>query len=89
VPTFAEAGLPGYDHTVWFAVFAPAATPRPIVDRLNAEIARMVASPKVKERLDSNGVEPLLSKPEELTARMRTETAEMAKLIKIGNIKMD
>jgi tripartite-type tricarboxylate transporter receptor subunit TctC len=89
VSTFAEAGLPGYDHTVWFAVYAPAATPRAIVDRLNAEIAKMVASPKIKERLDSNGVEPLLSTPEQVTALMRAATAEMAKLIKVANIKMD
>jgi tripartite-type tricarboxylate transporter receptor subunit TctC len=89
VSTFAEAGLPQYDHEVWFAILAPAGTPKPIVDRLNAEIAKMVASPKMKARLDSNGIEPLASKPEDLTARMRAGTAEMAKLIKIANIKMD
>ncbi len=89
VSTFAEAGLPGYDHSVWFAVYAPAATPRSIVDRLNVEIANMVASPKIKERLDSNGVEPVLSTPEQVTALMRAGTAEMAKVIKVANIKMD
>jgi tripartite-type tricarboxylate transporter receptor subunit TctC len=89
VPTFAEAGLRGYDHTVWFAVFAPAATPRPIVDRLNAEIPRMAAAPKIRQRLESSGVEPLHSTPEQFAARMRAETADMAKLIKVANIKID
>lgn len=89
VPTFAEGGLPGYDHNVWFAAFAPAGTPRPIVDRLNAQIAKMTASPKIKERLDSSGVEPLLFTPEQLRAMIGAQAAELQKLIKTANIRMD
>ena len=89
VPTFGEAGLPGYDHNVWFAVFAPAGTPKPIVDRLNVEIARMVAAPNNKQRLDSSGVEPLLITPEQLATMIRAQVAELQTLITAANIKMD
>ena len=89
VPTFAEAGLPAFDHRTWMSVLAPAGTPKPIVDRLSSEIRKMLASPKVKETLDKQGVESLVSTPQELTATMRTETAEIGKLIKAANIKMD
>jgi len=89
VPTFAEAGLPAYDHKVWTAVFAPPGTPKPIVDRLNAEIGKMLASPKIKQKFDDAGIEPFLSSPEQLGSMMRTETTELGKLIKAANVKMD
>ena len=89
VPTFAEAGLPAYDHKAWQAVFAPAGTPKPIVDRLNAEIQKMLSSPKVKENLDKQGVEAFYSAPEKVAPFMRSETAELAKLVKAANVKMD
>ena len=89
VPTFAEAGLPAYEHKSWLGVFAPAGTPRPIIDKLNAEIAKMLASPKIRQRLEDNGVEPFLSTPEQFTQQMRAESAELVKLIKAANIKMD
>jgi tripartite-type tricarboxylate transporter receptor subunit TctC len=89
VPTFSEAGLPAYDHRSWLGVYAPAGTPRPIIDKINAEIANMLASPKIKQKLDDNGVEPFVSTPEQFTQMMRAETAELVKLIKIANIKMD
>jgi len=89
VPTFAEAGLPNFDHKAWQAVFAPAGTPQPIVDRLNAEIQKMLAIPKVKEALDKQGVEPFYTAPEKLPSLMRSETAEIAKLVKAANVKMD
>ena len=89
VPTFGEAGLPAYDQKVWLAVFAPAGTPKPVVDRINAEIARMVASPKMKQKFEDFGVEALVSTPEQLTSMMRADTAELGKLIKAANIKID
>ena len=89
VPTFAEAGLPAYDHKVWQAVFAPAGTPKSIVGTINAEIAKMVASPKIKQKLEDSGVEPLLSTPEKFAAMMRADSVELAKLIKAANIRMD
>jgi len=89
VPTFAEAGLPAYDHRAWQAVFAPAGTPKHIVDRLRAEIQKMLSSPKVKEILDKQGVEPFATTPEQFTALLREDMAEIGKLIKTANIKMD
>lgn len=89
VPTFAEAGLPAFEHSSWLSVYAPAGTPKPIVDKLGAEIAKMLASPKFKQKLDSAGVEPFLSTPEQVTELNRRETAELQKLIKAANIKMD
>lgn len=89
VPTFAEAGYPNFEHKSWLSVYAPAGTPKAIVDKLNAEIAKMQASPKIKQRMEASGVEPLLSTPEQLTAMNRAETIETQKLIKAANIKMD
>ena len=89
VPTVAEAGLPTYDHKSWLGVYAPAGTPRPIIDRLNAEIAKMVAAPTIRQRLDANGVQPFLTTPEQFTQMMHDESTELGKLIKIANIKAD
>ena len=89
VPTFAEAGMPGYGHQTWWGVFAPAGTPKAVIDRLNGEIARMLQSPKVRQRLDDAGVEPLASTPDEFAATLRSDSSELAKLIKLANIKME
>lgn len=89
VPTFAEAGLPAFDHRSWLSVYAPAGTPRPIVDRLNSEITKMLASPKIRQKLEGSGVEPFISTPEQLTALNREEIVTLQKLIKDSNIKMD
>lgn len=89
VPTFAEAGLPEYDHRSWLGVFAPAGTPRPIVDRLAGSIRRMLDSPAIMQKLSENGVEPLVTTPEDFTQKLRAESEELAKLIKAADIKMD
>jgi tripartite-type tricarboxylate transporter receptor subunit TctC len=89
VPTFAEAGLPAYDHKSWFAVLAPGGTPSPIVERLGAEIRHMVASPWVREILAREGVESFISTPEQVTAMMRADAAELSKLIETAHIRMD
>lgn len=89
VPTFAEAGLPAFDHRSWLSVYAPAGTPKPIVDKLNAEISKMLTSPKIKQKLESSGVEPFISTPEHLTELNREEATVLQKLIKNSNIKMD
>lgn len=89
VPTFAEAGFPNYDQKVWYAVFAPAGTPKSIVNALNAEIGKMVASSAIKRKLDETGAGPLASTPDQFAAMMRADSAELAKLIRAANIKMD
>jgi len=89
VPTIAEAGpLPGYAVNVWLGVMAPAGTPRPIVDRLNAEVNRVVKDPQVvKERLNTVGLEAVGSTPEQLLEVMKTELAKYTKIARDAHIQ--
>jgi tripartite-type tricarboxylate transporter receptor subunit TctC len=89
VPTMAEAGLPGYEIVSWQAVFAPANTPQPVVQRLASEIGKIVRDPEVAARLAGLGVEPSGAGPAELAALQKTEVAKWAKLIKASNIKLE
>jgi tripartite-type tricarboxylate transporter receptor subunit TctC len=88
VPTLAEAGVAGYRWDPWFGVLAPAKTPRPIVNKLNAEIRRIVGLPDVKERWDAMGAEvaPPMS-PDEIDRYLAEQVALVAKLAKAANIK--
>jgi tripartite-type tricarboxylate transporter receptor subunit TctC len=88
-PTIAEAGVPGYDMSPWIAVFAPAATPRAIVDRLNAEINRALKLPEVAQNLSNQGLDPWTSTPDEFGARLRTDYDKYDKLIKLTGAKID
>jgi tripartite-type tricarboxylate transporter receptor subunit TctC len=87
LPTLAEAGLPGYEATQWFAILAPAKTPRPIIDRLHKEIAQALRSPDVKPRLDAEGADVVASTPDEFANYLRAETEKWAKVIKAAGIK--
>ncbi len=89
VPTFAEAGLGAYEHRSFIGVYAPAGTPKAIVDTLNAEIGKMLASPKIRQKFEENGVEAAPGTPEQFTNMLRAETAELQKLIKATHITMD
>ncbi len=89
VPTFSEAGLPGFDVKGWYGVLAPAATPKPIIDKLSAEIGRILAMPDVKEQLDRLGVDPFISTPEEFGTMMKTELSKWANVIKTAKIKLE
>ena len=81
IPTVAET-VPGFEATTWFALFAPANTPRPVIDRLNAEVQRVYRLPEVQERLKSLGLEAVLSSPEELSRYQASEIAKWAKVVK-------
>ena len=89
VPTFTQAGLPGYDVKVWFGILAPAATPKAIVDRLASEFASVMAMPDFKDSLASQGMEPFISTPEQFGALIKTDMSKYAKVIKTANIKLD
>jgi tripartite-type tricarboxylate transporter receptor subunit TctC len=89
VPTVAESGLPGFDVTVWFAVLAPAATPRDITDRLHRTLVKALQAGDVRERLASQGAEAVGNTPEQFTAQMKTDLAKWAKVVKDANIKLD
>lgn len=89
VPTFSEAGLPGFGARNWFGILAPAATPKPIIDKLASEIARILTTPDIKEKLASQGLDPFISTPEQFAELMQAETARYTKVIRTANIKLD
>lgn len=89
VPTVSESGVPGFNAYTWGAMLAPAGTPEPIVDKLNAEIVRILATPEVTDFLLSQGATPGKGSPADLAAFTDSEIAKWAKVIKDGNIKVD
>ena len=86
-PTVAESGLPGYESVSWYGILATAGTPRPIVDRLNAEIRKIVATPEVRDALSNQGAEPVTDTPEEFAAIVRADVAKWAKIVKATGAK--
>jgi len=89
VPSIDEAGVPGYDLSVWFGVLAPAGTPRDIVQRLNVEIVKILQSAEVKERFLKQGVDVQTSTPEQFDAFVKAEVGRWAKVIKDAGIRAD
>jgi tripartite-type tricarboxylate transporter receptor subunit TctC len=89
VPTFAEAGVPGYEIRIWNAVLAPAGTPRDIVAKLTAEINRVMAMPEVKERLDAGGMDPLALSPAQFSTMMQADTEKFERVIKTANVRLE
>jgi tripartite-type tricarboxylate transporter receptor subunit TctC len=88
VPTVAET-VPGFEATTWFAIFAPAGTPREVVLRLNAEVQRVFKLPDVAEKLKTLGLEPWLSTPEELASYQAREIVKWAKVVKDSGARAD
>ena len=89
IPTIAESGLPGFDAVSWFALFAPANTPRAIVDKWQTEVRKILRSPDVAKRLADNGLDPVGSTPDELAAYQRTEITKWAKVVRDSGAKAD
>jgi tripartite-type tricarboxylate transporter receptor subunit TctC len=89
VPTVAESGLPGYETVAWFGVLAPAGTPKDVIDRLSAEMAKIARSPEMRERLISLGAEPVGSTPEQFAAIIGRDIAKWTALSKAVGIKVD
>ena len=87
VPTIAESGLPGFDYNLWIGMYAPAGTPTEIVDKINADVARAVATPEVKERLAALGAESMQMTPAEFHNFMREQMEDGAKVVKAAGIK--
>ena len=86
VPTIAEAGVPGYEATIWLGVMAPAGTPKPVVDKLNAEINKAIAKPDVKAAWDKQGAVALTMTPAEFDAYLRKDIEKWAKVVKAANL---
>jgi tripartite-type tricarboxylate transporter receptor subunit TctC len=89
VPTFAESGMPGFDASSWNGIVVPAGTPRPVVDKLNAEIVRIMQMPAVLERLSPDGTLALNSTPEEFAAYIKSEQAKWSKVVRAANITIN
>jgi tripartite-type tricarboxylate transporter receptor subunit TctC len=89
VPTMIEAGVPGFQATTWFAIFTPAQTPRPVIDKLNVEIIKVLRAPEMRERLTGLGCEVVGNKPEELAAFLKAEIAKWSKVVKESGARID
>lgn len=89
VPTIAATGLPGFEAGAWQALMAPAGTPADVIAKLNAEFAKAVSDPAVRQKLMEGGIEPVTSTPQEAAAHIRSETAKWAQVIKRADIKVD
>ena len=89
VPTMIEAGVPGFEATTWFAVFATGGTPQPIINRLNAEIVKSLNTVEIRERLMGLGCEVVGNKPEELAAFLKSEIAKWSKVVKESGARID
>ena len=89
VPTLAESGVPGYDMSPWIGVFAPAGTPRPIIDRLNAEMNKALALPEVIKILENQALDPSPSTVDQFNATLKTDYEKYGKLIKLTGAKIE
>jgi len=84
VPTIDEAGVPGYESTIWLGVMAPAGTPKPIIDKLNAEIVKIINLPDVKEAWAKQGAVPMPMTPEEFDKYLRQDIEKWAHVVKVS-----
>ena len=89
IPTFSESGVPGYDFTAWIGSFVPAGTPRPIVDKLNAEIRKALEHPDAAKNLSSQTLDPMYMTPEEFTQRLKSDYAKYEKLIRMSGARVE
>jgi tripartite-type tricarboxylate transporter receptor subunit TctC len=89
VPTMAESGLPGFEVSSWYGLFAPAKTPKAIVDRIQREVHAVLQMPEIRERYLKGGFEPVGNKPEEFAQQVKADSARWNKVVKDANIRVD
>jgi tripartite-type tricarboxylate transporter receptor subunit TctC len=89
VPAIAESGLPGYEFSSWYGLTVPAGTPRPIIDRLNAEVLRVLKDPGFRQQLSSDGSEPLGTTPAEFGAFLSSEMKRWAAVVKSSGMRVE
>ena len=89
VPTIAEAGVPGYEATIWLGIMAPAATPKAIVEKLNAEINKAIGRPEVKEAWAKQGAVPMIMTPAEFDKYLRADIDKWANVVKLSGAKVN
>ncbi len=88
VPTIAEAGVPKYEATIWLGIMAPAGTPKPVVDRLNAEINRMLAKPEVQQAWTKQGAVPMIMTPAEFDKYLQADIDKWADVVKVTGARI-
>ena len=89
VPTFAEAGMPSFQLSLWYAIQAPAATPKRIIDKMSGEMGRIMATAEMKDKLLVAELDPMISTPEQFAAMIRAETEKYTRIIRTANIKIE
>ncbi len=89
IPTFAESGVPGYDHGPWNGLFAPAKTPSAVIAKIHAEVARALQTPEVRKTFANEGVETVANTPEAFAAIVSAELATWSKVVKAAGIKVE
>jgi tripartite-type tricarboxylate transporter receptor subunit TctC len=89
VPTISEAGVKGYETTIWLGIMAPAGTPKPVVDRLNAEITKVASRPDVKKAWNEQGAEPMIMSVGDFEKYLHADIAKWAKVVKITGARTD
>jgi tripartite-type tricarboxylate transporter receptor subunit TctC len=89
VPTIAEAGVPGYETGIWLGLMAPAGTPRPVLERLNAEVNKVINAPDVKEAWEKQGAIPMGMGIDQFDKFLREEIVKWAKVVKVSGAKVD
>ena len=89
VPTIAESGVPGFEVVSWQGIFVPAGVPKPIIDRLHAEIMKILQTPEMQDRLKSLGMQPSSMTPDQVAAFQKAEVEKWAQVIKAAGIKLE
>lgn len=89
VPTLAESGFPGFDMVSWQALVAPAATPKAVIDKLNADVAKVLRTPEMKEKMFALGTEVVANTPEQFARYLRDETAKWSAIVRDSGIKLE
>ena len=89
IPTIAEAGVPGYEMSQWYGLLAPAGTPAPIIEQLNAEVGKALRHPESRSRLQAEGADPVGSSPQEFGAFFKAEIAKWTRIVQRAGIRVD
>jgi tripartite-type tricarboxylate transporter receptor subunit TctC len=89
VPTLIEGGVPGYDYSTWYGLLAPAGTPKPVIDKLHAANRKVLARDDIRQKLESQGVDPITNTPAEFAAYLKSETEKWGKVVKATGAKAE
>ena len=89
VPTMIELGVPGFEVSSWYGLLAPAKTPKPIIDRLQKEVAIVLALPEIREFYIKSGFEPVANTPEEFSQQIKADLVRWKKVVKDANIQIN